>query len=908
MTIFAGALCLRLWVTFGWGLALGRDGPYHLYHLQYLLEHWPSVQVSATHQFFFHFAAGVHALLSPFGSSLMSSFNIGTSLGSALVVLTTFLMMRRLTKNTATALVAAFFSGFVPASFRIFGELQKNALGVSLTPLAVLFFWRGVEGRKKLDLLLAGVVLGLVGLTHELAFGTLIIAYVSYLSLLLAYRRRIPWREIKCMVVVAVFTAIICGHFYAVRLGTIGSMAGEEEMEQPPEGPPPEGPSPPEEFQAAGMTAREPPPENEPPPEGPPREERSVYQFYDEYIGQPLFILAAFGVGACVYRRKPADLFLLAWVMSALVMAQPWVARGYEWRFPLMLATPVVLLAAVGLIEGIGGFLWKIGNATRSSPKNPRAHTITGRRVVFLLLLAVVVAHQVQTSNTYAWTGEMLQPTITRGQYEALVEFYEEFGSVYAFRVGRYPVYWPDAVGLKSDIAGGEVISNLSEMARGDFEEASVRLAREWDNRQRGAGENIYALMIPGDPDAQLLEDGRWFEVCFDRGELRVYALREGITLPAIQETSQPPANGDGLLFEKEKKPPGEGDPAHKLLLAPVYLLEGWLRFIPGVPLTIFMWVFIVCLLWEVIRRATGEGSELIRKPLALVLVCVLVLASVALVKGYERLKEPPPEGVQPEGLPHRILSAQSVDGLNWTKDNRMVADRASVPDAVFDGENIRVYYSKLDIRVAISKDGVSWEEREVVIAGLAEGEGRVDPDVVILPDGRYRMYIYVSPITEEDPALIPGPHEIRSAISDDGINFQLEPGVRYEAEKITDPDVIQMGDVWRMFLSEGPRTISTVSHDNGLSFSFERPLPIDGAVTCTIPVPGGYRMYYHGAGDPPRIYSAFSSDGEIWLKDDGVRLEAGAPGSLDEKGVEAPAVVRLQDGSYRMFYVSRYG
>ncbi|GAI02733.1 unnamed protein product, partial [marine sediment metagenome] len=34
--------------------------------------------------------------------------------------------------------------------------------------------------------------LGVVGLTHELAFGTLLIAYVCYLAFLLAHRRRIP--------------------------------------------------------------------------------------------------------------------------------------------------------------------------------------------------------------------------------------------------------------------------------------------------------------------------------------------------------------------------------------------------------------------------------------------------------------------------------------------------------------------------------------------------------------------------------------------------------------------------------------------------------------------------------------------------------------------------------------------
>jgi len=261
-----------------------------------------------------------------------------------------------------------------------------------------------------------------------------------------------------------------------------------------------------------------------------------------------------------------------------------------------------------------------------------------------------------------------------------------------------------------------------------------------------------------------------------------------------------------------------------------------------------------------------------------------------------------------PPGLPHRILSAVSDDGLVWVKDNRIVSDRASVPDAVFDGENIRVYFAKWGIRVAMSSDGVNWQEKEVSISGIPEGMGAVDPDIVLLPDGTYRMYYYENPMGEGDPAMIPGPHSIYVATSEDGINFRREREV-YAREWITDPDVIQMDDIWRMFVSEGGRTTSAVSRDDGWSFTFEHELEtIDGGVTCTIAVPGGYRMYYHSPEIPPRIYSAFSVDGVSWVKDPGVRVKAGEPGSPDENGAESATVIRMPDGSYRMYYVSRYG
>jgi len=267
-----------------------------------------------------------------------------------------------------------------------------------------------------------------------------------------------------------------------------------------------------------------------------------------------------------------------------------------------------------------------------------------------------------------------------------------------------------------------------------------------------------------------------------------------------------------------------------------------------------------------------------------------------------------------PPGLPHRILSATSTDedGLIWVKDNILISDRASVPDAVFNGENIMVYVAKWGIRVAISSDGVNWTEKEVKISGIPDGMGACDPDVVLLQNGTYRLYYYENQMGMDpqmegmDPAQIPGPHSIYVAISDDGINFCRDHEV-YAQEWITDPDVIQMGDVWRMFVSNGTRVISTISYDNGSTFTFERELQIGGSITSTISVPGGYRMYYHAPETPPCIYSTFSSDGITWVKDTGVRVSAGSPGSLDENGAEAASVIKMSDGSYRLYYLSRY-
>ncbi|MFQ6130256.1 MAG: glycosyltransferase family 39 protein [Candidatus Hadarchaeaceae archaeon] len=550
----------------------------------------------------------------------MTSFNIATSLASALVTLTTFLMMRKLTKNNVTALVAAFCSAFIPASFRMFGELQKNAFGVALAPLSVFFLWRGLEGGKKLDLLAAGIVLGVIGLTHELVFGTLVIAYLSYLAFLLAYRRRIPWRELKAIAMLAIPALIICGAFYIGRLGKIGGMAGERpaailmaqgELQQLPGG-------------RIG---------------GPP----SIYRFYDEYIGQLLLVLAALGAGVAAYRRKPSDFFLLAWGMSAFIMAQPWVIRGYQWRFALMLATPMVLLAAIGLVEGIGVLFWKAGESLRAlfgrrhSVKARKVITIVGR-VAFLCLLLFVVIQQVRVSHAYAQTGQMLQPTITMGEYDALQEFHLRVGDAYVFGSGRY-IYWADVVGLKGAIENREVweLSYLMR-PRPDVPESvqALRLATEWYLKQQEVGENIYAIASsPGGPGwTPVLGNEEFFKLIFGRPSLRAYALSESFYPPP---PPRQPSDTFTLTASELQPPPREvqEDPlALRVLLAPVYMTSGAAKFVVGVPLTVLLWVFLPCLGWGSLRRVI-EPTEKLRLIFIVCGVVVLVLVIMVTMQGY---------------------------------------------------------------------------------------------------------------------------------------------------------------------------------------------------------------------------------------------------------------------------------
>ncbi len=104
------------------------------------------------------------------------------------------------------------------------------------------------------------------------------------------------------------------------------------------------------------------------------------------------------------------------------------------------------------------------------------------------------------------------------------------------------------------------------------------------------------------------------------------------------------------------------------------------------------------------------------------------------------------------------------------------------MPDVLrLDSGSYRMFYGHLSavgnsIKYAESADGINWTVKGTVLQGAsnpADREYQISgPSVVKLADGRYRMYYQASPQSSinEMPKLY-----VRSAISDDGINFTKE-------------------------------------------------------------------------------------------------------------------------------------
>lgn len=239
-----------------------------------------------------------------------------------------------------------------------------------------------------------------------------------------------------------------------------------------------------------------------------------------------------------------------------------------------------------------------------------------------------------------------------------------------------------------------------------------------------------------------------------------------------------------------------------------------------------------------------------------------------------------------------QIFMARSQDGLNFTKEEKILFDKASVPDVINLPNGRLLLYavdgarrSKSGLLVALSDDGGrSWDVGSLKLKG-AGSFGGADPDAVLLNDGTLRLYFVV---------FKEGQNQILSAVSQDGINFEEEDGIRFSYPQITDPDIVNINGKWFMYLSQGPILIVIVS-DDGLSWKFEKIIRNFGSVTGTIYVDTNlWRQYYCTNG---AIKSATTSDGLKFIEEEGVRLK-----ETDGKLICDPSPVHL-DGQWLLFF-----
>lgn len=250
----------------------------------------------------------------------------------------------------------------------------------------------------------------------------------------------------------------------------------------------------------------------------------------------------------------------------------------------------------------------------------------------------------------------------------------------------------------------------------------------------------------------------------------------------------------------------------------------------------------------------------------------------------------------------HQIHFATSKDGVNWEIESNPIMKEASVPDIIVlsgrgkagaegtfwvytvDARRQKPYHEGLS-RLVSKDGGKSWSEPEAVkVEGLNESDAvPVDPSVVQLEDGNLRLYFLAM---KRNPGG--SNNRFYSAISEDGVNFKVEDGVRFEAQQITDPEVIFANGEWLMFISHGQESWLARSKD-GLSFTKDEKVKFsNGGVPGAMALADGrVRVFVCGRGGILSVI--FNPKTDEVTEESGVRADRAAD----------PSIYRRSDGTY---------
>ena len=210
-------------------------------------------------------------------------------------------------------------------------------------------------------------------------------------------------------------------------------------------------------------------------------------------------------------------------------------------------------------------------------------------------------------------------------------------------------------------------------------------------------------------------------------------------------------------------------------------------------------------------------------------------------------------EGGEPSEIyNHRVVGASSTDGWEFVSQEGTLLEHASVPDGLAwpDGR-VWIYF----VNGQSGQHGIFIAERQedgtfpivdcVRIDGEFQGNA-VDPNVQMLPDGRVLLHFFKGSFVEpSDDAGFP----IFSAVSGDGVHFEVQDRVWDSAVGETDPSVVQTGSgdwlmaVWDQELARLARSTDGISY---LATGQEFP---GGTAELSRFEDGSIRLYQAGVG-----------------------------------------------------------
>lgn len=214
---------------------------------------------------------------------------------------------------------------------------------------------------------------------------------------------------------------------------------------------------------------------------------------------------------------------------------------------------------------------------------------------------------------------------------------------------------------------------------------------------------------------------------------------------------------------------------------------------------------------------------------------------------------------------PHLFMPGGGVASLARNADGRLVAAFQWFP------RDNSAAYDKVAV-VFSEDDGTSWSAPVTVsIQDFPKTMVRpCDPVLVAMSGGKIRLYFTSGP---KGPTLKGKERVLQgtySAISDDGINYKLEPGVRFSlpgGQSVLNCTVAFLSGQWHYFAPRqgGDGAYHAIS-DDGLEFRREKDIPSrdhEKWLGCALPVKDGGLAFYGSS--KQGIWRATSVDGIKW-------------------------------------------
>jgi hypothetical protein len=245
------------------------------------------------------------------------------------------------------------------------------------------------------------------------------------------------------------------------------------------------------------------------------------------------------------------------------------------------------------------------------------------------------------------------------------------------------------------------------------------------------------------------------------------------------------------------------------------------------------------------------------------------------------------------------ISYATSTDLLKWTDQQTVLAEHASVPDVIVKDDVIYVYFVDVSVDgkpeqislIKSSDKGKTWTQKQnITIEGVGDRVA-VDPDPMLLSDGKIRLYYFDIATTKNDLSL--EKNTMYSAISDDGISFTQEDGIRLNYTGIFDPDVLKIGDNWTMYVGTDDQKVLYATSTDGLNFVYGGVAYSGGAIPNVYYAGEKYYMYVGG------IDILTSNNGKTFTK-------TSSGFESVNKTTADPGVVKISDNNYLMIYKTK--